>query len=123
MALFAELDDDNVVLRVIVVSNADLIGESGDEEEAVGQQYLIDLFGGTWVQTSYHGKARGRFARRGYTDDSGLDEFIPPQPFPSWTWQFGLSPDVVAQWVPPVAAPADGEDHDWDEENQTWNPA
>jgi len=121
MAHFAELDDNNTVLRVVVISNADLIGESGDEEAAVGQQYLTDLLGGTWVQTSYHGN-RGRFAGPGYRYDSGLDVFIPPKPFPSWVWQEAPSVAATASYVPPVAYPDDGEIYDWDEENQTWNP-
>ncbi len=122
MAHFAELDDDNIVLRVVVVANADLIGESGGEEEAVGQQYLTDLLGGTWVQTSYHGSIRGRYAGPGYTYDSGQDEFRPPQPFPSWTWQPTIPNVQTVGWHSPVPHPDDDGTYDWDEENQTWNP-
>lgn len=121
MAHFAELDDNNNVLRVVVVANTDLIGESGDEEEAVGQQYLTDLLGGNWVQTSYHGSIRGRFASPGYTYDSEQDEFISPQPFPSWTWEQAPSAAARSGYVPPAPYPLDGALYDWDEENQTWN--
>jgi hypothetical protein len=123
MAHFAELDENNIVLRVVVVANADLIGESGDEEEAVGQEYLTALLGGTWVQTSYRGSIRGRFAGPGSTYDSDTDEFRSPQPFPSWTWQPTIPNVQTAGWSPPVPYPVDGGTYEWDEENQAWNLA
>jgi len=47
MAHFAEIDNTNKVLRVLVVDNA---------QEERGQEFLAnDLgLGGTWVQTSYN---------------------------------------------------------------------
>jgi len=71
MAHFAEIDENNVVLRVIVVA---------DEHEANGAEWCSNLLGGTWVQTSYNGNIRGVFAGIGYTYDAELDEFVPPFP-------------------------------------------
>ena len=71
MAHFAEIDKDNKVIRVLVVPN---------EQEKRGQTYLAkDLgMGGTWIQTSYNAKIRGKYAGIGDTYDADKDEFIAP---------------------------------------------
>ena len=88
MAHWAELDDNNTVLRVTVGSNDD-----PDE----GYQWLIDNLGGRWMQTSYNafgGKRRDpitnemtdepgfrkNFAGIGFTNDEERDAFVPPKP-------------------------------------------
>jgi hypothetical protein len=73
MSHFAELDLNNVVLRVLVGDNND---PAGDE----GYQWLIDNLGGTWVQTSYNGNFRYNYAGIGYTYDKDADAFIAPEP-------------------------------------------
>jgi hypothetical protein len=73
MAHWAEIDSNNVVLRVLVGDNND---PNGDE----GYQWLIDNLGGTWVKTSYNGNIRKNFAGTGYTYDQTRDAFIAPQP-------------------------------------------
>ena len=78
MAHFAELDQNNVVLRVIVVDNKDCADASGVEKEHIGAAFCERLFGGIWKQTSYGGKMRGRYAGIGYTYDATLDEFVAP---------------------------------------------
>lgn len=67
MAHFAELDNNNVVLRVIVVADQNTADENGVEKEAVGIAFCKALFGEdtNWVQTSYSGKIRGKFAGMG----------------------------------------------------------
>lgn len=71
MAHFAEIDKDNKVIRVLVIS---------DEFEKDGQKYLSKTLGlgGTWIQTSYNHKIRGKFAAIGDDYDSDLDMFIQP---------------------------------------------
>jgi hypothetical protein len=71
MAHFAEIDSNNVVLRVLVVA---------DEHEHRGQEFLANdcSLGGTWVQTSYNGKIRGKFAGIGDIYDDVNDEFYAP---------------------------------------------
>jgi hypothetical protein len=80
MAHFAELDASNKVLRVIVVNNQDCQDEFGNEQEVVGQLFCRTLFGESsrWVQTSYSGSIRGKYAGIGDIYDSGLDEFATP---------------------------------------------
>ncbi len=73
MSHWAELDENNIVLRVTVGDNND---PAGDE----GYQWLIDNVGGTWVQTSYNGNFRFNFAGIGYTYDPIDDAFIAPAP-------------------------------------------
>ena len=79
MAHYAELDTNNIVQRVLVVSN-DVTHVDGVEDEALGATFLADLLPGSgrWVQTSYNGNIRGRYAGIGYTYDRVRDEFVPP---------------------------------------------
>ncbi|CAB4140024.1 hypothetical protein UFOVP404_3 [uncultured Caudovirales phage] len=77
MAHWAEVDENNIVLRVTVGDNND---PAGDE----GYQWLIDNLGGNWIQTSYNGNIRKNFAGIGYTYDSVRDAFIPPKPEGEW---------------------------------------
>jgi hypothetical protein len=78
MAHFAELDKNNVVLRVIVVHNNELIDADGVEQEALGQVFCTSLLGGNWKQTSYNGTIRKNYAGAGFIYDPVLDEFNPP---------------------------------------------
>lgn len=73
MAHWAELDSNNIVLRVLVGDNND---PNGDE----GYQWLIDNLGGTWVKTSYNANIRKNFAGIGFTYDPINDAFIAPKP-------------------------------------------
>jgi hypothetical protein len=91
MAHWAELDENNVVLRVTVGSN---------DEPDEGYGWLIENLGGRWVQTSYNGNFRKKFAGIGDTYHEEGDVFIVPQPFPSW------SLDENYDWQAPVPKPA-----------------
>ena len=73
MAHFAEIDENNIVLRVLVVD---------DKWEHMGQHYLAEVcgLGGTWIQTSYNARIRKNFAGPGYKWLAGWDMFIPPKP-------------------------------------------
>lgn len=71
MSHWAELDHNNIVLRVVVCDNND---PNGDE----GYQWLIDTHGGRWVQTSYNNNFRGMFAAVGGRYDETDDRFYPP---------------------------------------------
>ena len=114
MAHFAQLDENNVVTQVIVVSNADTADANGVEKESIGVAFCERLFGGTWKQTSYNGNVRARYAGIGYTYNSGLDAFITPKPFPSWSLN-----EETTEWEAPVAYPAEGS-YSWDEDGQSW---
>lgn len=73
MSHWAELDDTNKVIRVLVGDNND---PAGDE----GYQWLIENLGGNWVQTSYNNNIRYNFAGKDFTYDPIDDAFIPPMP-------------------------------------------
>ena len=79
MAHWAEIDGNNVVLRVLVGDNND---PNGDE----GYQWLIDNLGGTWIKTSYNANIRKNFAGVGFIYDAVLDAFIQPQPQSEGDW-------------------------------------
>lgn len=106
MAHWAELDDNNTVLRV-------LVGDNNDTDE--GLAWLNENLGGRWVKTSYNATIRGRFAGIGYTYDEARNAFIAPQPFPSWVLN-----DVTTEWEAPTPMPNDGKPHIWDEDSQQW---
>ena len=117
MAHFAELDENNIVLRVIVVGDDDCKDSRGNESEAVGAAFCNRLLGGVWKQTSYTSRIRKNYAGMGFTYDEGRDAFIPPQPFPSWTLN-----EEVANWEPPIPYPTDGVLYIWSEESLSWVP-
>jgi hypothetical protein len=86
MAHFAELDENNVVKRVIVVGNADTSDAHGVEKEHIGAAFCERLLGGTWKQTSYNGNMRKRYAGIGFVYNAALDAFVPPKPYPLGRW-------------------------------------
>jgi hypothetical protein len=101
MAHFAEIDANNVVLRVIVVANSDTM-TNGVEDEATGIAFCRSILGGdtNWVQTSYNGNMRKNYAGIGYTYDAGRNAFIAPMP------EGALSLDEeTCRWVMPEAEP------------------
>ena len=114
MAHFAEIDGNNVVLRVIVVSN---------DDEPDGENFCANLLGGTWLRTSYNTSGgihlfggtplRMNYAGPGFTYDQARDAFIPPQPFKSWVLD-----DKTCIWNAPIARP-DG-DFQWNEPSLSW---
>jgi len=118
MAHFAEIDADNIVVRVLVVP---------DVQENRGQEYLAnDLgLGGTWKKTSYNTQAgvhtnggtpyRKNYAGIGYTFDVAKDAFIPPKPYASWTLN-----DDTCNWNAPVPMPTDDKMYRWDEATTNW---
>lgn len=82
MAHFAELDSNNTVVRVIVISNDDITNSNNIEDEEIGKKLCSQLFGeGVWVQTSYNNHFRKRFGKVGYIYDSHNDVFISTKPF------------------------------------------
>lgn len=125
MAHFAQLDSNNYVIAVHVVSNNDITDENGQESEEKGIAFLKEIHGQdtNWKQTSYntrHGvhyqfdgvtpsgdqskSFRKNYAFVGGKYDPELDAFIPIKPahFPS----FVVDP-TIADWVTPVPIPAD----------------
>lgn len=112
MSHFAQIDENNRVVRVLVI-----------------EQDVVDsgLFGNpaSWIQTSYntyggvHSQGgtplRKNYAGIGYVYDSIRDAFYLPQPFPSWTLD-----ESTCIWNPPVPMPVDDNLYSWDEDNLVW---
>ena len=124
MAHFAELNNSNEVLRVIVISNDD-VEANGGELSSEAETFVASIVphsedGTAWKQTSYNNNFRKQYAGIGYSYDSSKDKFISPQPYPSW------SLDSNDDWVAPVTYPTITEiDSElvlisWDEDNQKW---
>jgi len=138
MAHFAKLDANNIVEDVIVVSNDDVIDNSGTEVESIGVAFCQKLLGAdtNWKQTSYNDNFRGNYAGVGMTYMTNVatlgvastDVFIIPQPYASWS--VGIN---TASWYPPDnpgAAPvlstsdADaGKYYVWNESNYQSDPS
>ena len=127
MAHFAQLDSNNVVTQVIVVSNDDTSDSNGTETESIGVAFCQKLLGAdtNWKQTSYNGNMRGNYAGIGYTYMSNVatlgvgstDIFISQQPYASWTISTS-----AAQWEAPITQPTLTDDqieagsyYTWDE--------
>jgi hypothetical protein len=128
MAHWAEVDENNIVLRT-------LVGDNNDPNEDEGYKWLIDNLGGTWLKTSYNavgGKWRNpesneitnnpgfrkNYAIVGYAYSEALDGFIPPKPFESW-----ILNEETCLWEPPIEHPGniEGYDWEWSEDSQQWN--
>ena len=84
MSHWAEVDNNNTVIRVLVGNNY------GDE----GYQWLIDNLGGTWVKTSYNGNIRKNYAGIGYSYAPDIDAFVPPK-----CHEEAVLDEVIAQWI------------------------
>jgi hypothetical protein len=125
MAHFSQLDENNIVTQVIVVANEDTSDSNGIEVEEIGVAFCKKLLGADtrWVQTSYNGNFRVRYAGIGYLWSEELSAFIPPKPFDSWVLN-----EETADWESPLGpAPELTEEevesrsfYKWDEENQEW---
>ena len=118
MAHFAEIDENNIVTRVLVVDDAN---------ENDGQTFLAETcnLGGTWIKTSYNTQGgvhsnggtplRKNYAGIGYTYDSERDAFISPKPFASWVLD-----EETCQWNSPVRLPDEENLYFWDEAELKW---
>jgi len=122
MAHFAQLDDRNVVLQVIVVRDED----AGPPPGLEGEAFCAQLLGGRWKQTSYNTRGnahrangvplRGNYAVVGGQYDPVAGVFVPPAPYASWR----LNP-TTWDWEPPVPHPR-GVRATWDDATQRWIP-
>ena len=79
MAHFAQVIN-NVVQQVLVVNNEVLENKPFPESEPIGIAFCKSLFGENteWLQTSYNGNFRGKFAGLGMIYSPELNEFIFP---------------------------------------------
>lgn len=121
MSHWAEIDENNIVIRV-------LVGDERAMTEEESYQWLLDNLGGTWIQTSYNTRGgvhslggtplRKNYAGIGFTYDPNLDAFIPPKPYDSW-----LLNEETCLWEAPIPKPVDGLIYIWNESTLEWEHA
>ena len=100
---FAQIDNNNIVQRVIVVSDEDCLDSNNEHNEEVGIafcKFLVQDSSSKWKESFKDGSQRGRSAGIGHTYDSTHNAFIPPRPFPSWTLN-----ETSYDWEPPIPKP------------------
>lgn len=123
MAHYAFIDPKtNLVVKVIAgvdetVTQIDTDGTKvGGSTEAWEAFYQNQSWNSELIckRTSYNNKIRKQFAGINFTFDEIRDEFVAPQPYPSWTL------DENNDWQPPTPKP-DG-NYYWNEDTQTWLP-
>jgi hypothetical protein len=107
MRFFAKIEDDQLVSRVITIS----------DETIDPIAFIADELGllGTWLETWESGGGRKTFASAGMTYSAALDAFIPSRPFGSW-----ILNESTAQWEAPIACPENGLVYYWNEEALDW---
>jgi hypothetical protein len=112
MSHFAQIDENNIVIQVIVA-----------EQDFIDTGLVGDPF--RWIQTSYNTRAgvhalggtplRKNYAGIGYSYDATRDAFIPPKPFDSWVLN-----DDTCLWEAPIPMPEDGKIYGWNELGRVW---
>lgn len=116
MAHFAQLNENNIVMQVIVVHNNELL-DNGTESESKGIEFCQSVFGNdtVWKQTSYNNAFRKNFAAPGFFYDTKRDAFLEPRPFSNWVLN-----NATCKWEAPILYPTDGKRYGWDEHTNTW---
>lgn len=116
MAHFAKLDENNIVLEVIVLDDADAAGGVYPASDAAGKSFLKRLTGHpNWKQTSYNRNFRVNFAAVGGKYDAERDAFIQPK-LVDTSW---VLDEETLSWKPPIPKPDDGL-YRWDESTTSW---
>jgi hypothetical protein len=116
MAYFAEIDENNIVVQVLITDDNDPKGDQG-------YQWLLDNLGGRWIKTckdTFRNEnpvtgipIRGNYASVGMSYNEGLDVFLLEKPFPSWVLD-----ETIMMWESPVTAPPFPAI--WDEPSLSW---
>jgi hypothetical protein len=109
MAHYAFLDENNIVTEVITGKDENELLDGLTPEEWYG-----NFRGQVCKRTSYNNNIRKQYASIGYSYDPVRDEFVIPQPFPSW------SLDDNNDWQPPTPRPLDDGLWAWNEDTQEW---
>lgn len=114
MAHFAQLDENNVVINVIVVADGVLLDSNGNESEELGIAFCKTICGQdtNWKQTSYNFNFRKNYAGIGSTYDPVRDAFIPPK-----LSEVAVFDEDSCQWLYP---PPDQQTYQWNAELSNW---
>jgi len=103
MGLFAELDDDNKVIRVMF------------SEKPVDATWFAEQHGGRWIEASTYTKMPSHNAT--FNEETGV--FKPAQPAPCWVWD-----EEAWEWKIPVPHPDPNNmmGYRWDDDLVAWTP-
>lgn len=119
MASYAELNQNNKVLRVLKIDNNLILDENGDENDELGKQLCRQFTGSSnqFVKTSATAAIRGKFASVDSYYLPEYDEFTSPQPYPNWIFSRELD-----KWIPPIPKPEleEGYDAMWSQLDNEW---
>lgn len=119
MAHFAQLDENNIVTAVLVVSNDDIQNLPFPESEPLGAAFLQNLIPNTvWKQTSYNNNFRFRYAGIGWMFHPECGEhggFAAPAEYDYFVFDA-----TTCSWIPPVPYPVDGFKHYWNDATRAW---
>ena len=121
MAHFAELDSNNIVLRVLCLENSVMENEQDQRVEQLGIDFLQNLYGSNtiWAQTSYNTRAgiyyvagtnevspnqslafRKNYAGGGWNYDLTRNAFINPKPIvPPEDEQYVYFDEFACLWI------------------------
>ena len=79
MAHFAKIEN-GIVRQIVVINNEVITNNKGKEVEQLGIDFCKSLYGADteWLQTSYNGTFRGKYASSGDLYDPELDIFKYP---------------------------------------------
>jgi len=120
MAHFAQLDENNIVKQIIVISNDDIKDDNGNESEELGIDLCRNIINdpnSIWKQTSYNSNFRNKYAgiQNLYLEE--FDAFVDSKPYDSW-----ILNTTTLEWDPPISYPENYSEltHLWDEENLCW---
>jgi hypothetical protein len=100
MAYFAQINNENIVIQVVIAETIDWVNEK---------------ISGNWIETSLDGSIRYNYASIGDTYNSTYDAFISPKVFASWVLN-----ESTYQWEAPTPMPTDDKRYRWDEETISW---
>jgi hypothetical protein len=79
MKYFAEIDENNIVIRVITVRDEALLEKKFPKSETCGKEFLKSLgFDGTFVECFYEAEFRECYPGTGYFYNSEDDIFVAP---------------------------------------------
>ena len=126
MAYFAEIDENNKVLRVVVACDTDIINNGGNLSEQASEYFKskipLSINGVKWIQTFSNGEFRKQKAGINGTYDPFKDKFISPKPYASWLL------DINDDWQAPIAKPEltleqkqNNNLYIWNELNKNWD--
>jgi len=112
MSHFAQIDENNIVTRVLVIEqdvvDTGLFGEpSSFVQTSYNTQGGVHKLGGTPLRKNYAGI--------GYTYDVSRDAFIPPKPYNSWVLN-----ESTCLYDAPTPMPTDDKRYSWDESTTSW---